>query len=314
MPRRSRILPATIAAGATAFALAALALRRGSVRSYASLNDRRPGLGPDGVLAGAEALDLPAIRPPRDCAVLLLHGFGDTPQSVGYLAGFLQESGYRVRAPLLPGHGRTLRVFGASTARQWLQHARAEYDRLNGAHERVVLIGQSMGGALATVLATERAPAALVLLAPYLGMPRSLAAFARLFRLWSPLLPYVGSGGDASIVDEVERTRSLAYGAVTGAVLAQLREAVLLARRAAPQVTAPMLLVQSHRDHRIAGSVTRTAFARFGSARKRLVWLDDGGHVLTADRGRDRLFALLVAWLDAELARQELPKPGEGAS
>ena len=312
--RRPALVSLGIAAGAAALGVAALAVRRGSLRSHALLLDQRPGLGADGVLTGAEALDLPATRGGTGRAVLLLHGFGDTPQSVAYLAGYLQESGYRVRAPLLPGHGRTLRLFGVSTAHQWLQHARAEYDRLRDEHGRVVLIGQSMGGALATVLAAERTPAALVLLAPYLGMPGSLSALARLHRLWTPLLPYVGSGGDASIVDEVERARSLAYGAVSGAVLAQLREAVLLARAAAPRVSAPMLLVQSHRDHRIAESVTRAAFARFGSARKRLVWLDDGGHVLAADRGRDRLFALLVAWLDAELAREELPKRAGGAS
>src|SRR5688500_7618916 len=62
---------------------------------------RRLPLGDDGVVRGAGALTLGG-DPGR--AVLVLHGFGDTPQSVAELAHALHADGWTVRVPLLPGH------------------------------------------------------------------------------------------------------------------------------------------------------------------------------------------------------------------
>lgn len=298
-----------------ALAVVALASRRAAIRRHAPILDLRAGLGPDGILAGAEPLDLPtspAAGESRDGgrAALVLHGFGDTPQSVAYLAGYLNAHGWHVRAPLLPGHGRTLRSLDRATADDWLDHAAGELASLRASHGTVVLIGQSMGGALATILAArEPAPPALVLLAPYLGMPAGVRRLARLHRVWSPVLPFVSSASEGSILDDAERVRSLAYGAVSGAAMRQLLEVVERARRAAPAVTAPLLLVQSRQDNRIAESVTREAFASFGSTDRELVWMDEGGHVLTVDRGRERLFQLVTAWLEHELRPDGRARP-----
>lgn len=296
---RPTALAAAIAALAAAAAtVAVVASRRASLSRYAALLDGRLGLGADGVVAGAGTIDLPHDDG-GDRAALILHGFGDTPQSVAPLATHLHASGWTVRAPLLPGHGRTLREFGRSSAADWLECAAQEMVELQGTHNRVVLIGQSMGGALATILAAASPPPGLVLLAPYLDMPPRVRRLTRLQRLWSLPLPYVDSGGgEESILDETERARSLAYGAVNGRVLRQLLNLVERARAAYPLVHSPLLIAQSHRDNRIAEDVTRNAFARFGSTQKRLVWLDEGGHVLAVDHGRERLFALVQTWLD----------------
>ena len=51
----------------------------------------------DGVITGAEPFDLARPGAP---AVLVLHGGGDTPQSMRALAEFLFARGYSVRVPL----------------------------------------------------------------------------------------------------------------------------------------------------------------------------------------------------------------------
>ncbi|HEU4630393.1 MAG TPA: alpha/beta fold hydrolase [Gemmatimonadaceae bacterium] len=296
-----------LATGLTAgLALVALAL---ATRRRALLRHAPPDIataaGADDVRPGAEPIDLPAPPGARDDrAALLLHGFGDTPQSLAYLAGYLQAAGWAVRVPLLPGHGRTVRRFAASCADDWIAHARGELTDLRRRHARVALVGQSMGGALAAILAAERpAPDAVVLLAPYLAMPARLRHLSRMQALWSPVLPFLASGGERSILDDAERARSLAYGVVSGRLLAELRAVVERAAAALPAVTSPTLVVQSRRDHRIAPVACERAVARLGARRTRLVWLDEGGHVLAVDRGRERVFALVAAWLDAELAR-----------
>lgn len=282
----------------------ALAARRRALRLHAPPLDGTTR-APDDIRPGAEPIDLPAPPDARDDrAVLLLHGFGDTPQSLAYLAGYLQAAGWAVRVPLLPGHGRTVRRFAASRATEWIAHARAELVELRRRHARVAVVGQSMGGAIATILAAEPpAPDAVALLAPYLAMPAHLRHLSRAHALWSPVLPFLASGGERSILDAAERARSLAYGVVSGRLLAELRMVVERAAAVLPRVVPPTLVVQSRRDHRIAPEACERAVARLGARRKRLVWLDEGGHVLAVDRGRERVFALVAAWLDAELAR-----------
>src|SRR5262245_5243380 len=46
-------------------------------------------------------------------ALLLLHGYNDSPYSVDHIARAVHAAGWTVRVPLLPGHGRTLRAFDA---------------------------------------------------------------------------------------------------------------------------------------------------------------------------------------------------------
>jgi esterase/lipase len=75
-------------------------------------------------MIGAEPFDLEA---PNGRAVLLIHGGGDTPQTLRYLADALHAQGYAVRAPLLPGHGRMVREFCDVDADVWLDAVRATH-------------------------------------------------------------------------------------------------------------------------------------------------------------------------------------------
>jgi carboxylesterase len=286
---------------ALAVALVAIAGRRRSSAVERAVAARLP-LGPDGVIVGAGPIHREGSR--AGSAALLLHGFGDTPQALGYLADALHERGWTVHAPLLPGHGRTLREFAASRAEQWERAAIDAYDALRARHERVVVVGLSMGGALATLCA-RRDPAipAVVLLAPYLEMPARLRRLARLHACWSPFAPFVVSGGERSILDERERPRNLAYGAVGGIMLRELLRIVERATAALPELRAPTLVVHTRDDHRIAPAAAERAFARIGAAERRLVWVDDSGHLVTVDRERERIFELAVDWLERHAGR-----------
>ena len=80
-----------------------------------------------------------------------------TPANVRLVAEALAARGCGVYAPLLPGHGRTVRALAASTGDQWLRCAREGYDRLRAAGcGRIVPVGLSLGGILAGLLASER--------------------------------------------------------------------------------------------------------------------------------------------------------------
>jgi carboxylesterase len=210
----------------------------------------------------------------------------------------LAELGWTVRAPLLPGHGRNIDAFAASDADAWLEAARAELAILTAAHPEVAVIGLSMGGALAAVLAAESLEVgSLVLIAPYLAMPPVPRLVARFHRVVATFAPIIAGRGARSIRDKTESVRNLAYGQATPQLLAELCLTVRRGWAALPHVEVPTLYIQSHFDNRISPAVAERAFARLGAAQKRLEWIDDGSHIITVDFGRERVNAAVAHWL-----------------
>lgn len=253
--------------------------------------------GPIGIIRGAEPLALEA--PGAAMGVVLLHGFGDTPQTVASLARALRDRGYDVDAPLLPGHGRTLKEFAKSTRSEWLVEARRAHASMRARHTRVALVGLSLGGALAArVAADDPDLAALVLLAPYLDTPPWLRVLTQAAPAIGVVMPYVGGDGSQSIHDPAARAEALAYGAATPQLVRELVRAADDARAQLPRVTAPTLYVQSKEDNRITPEVAARAFASIGAHSKQLEMLSGCGHVLTVDFCRDKVASLVIDWLD----------------
>jgi carboxylesterase len=248
------------------------------------------------MIPGAEPLALTA--PGAAMGVVVLHGFGDTPQTVAALAHRLRESGFDVSAPLLPGHGRTLKEFAQSNGSEWLASAREAHAAMRARHARVALVGLSLGGALAaTVAADDPELAALVLLAPYVDAPPMLRLLVRAAPAIGVVMPYVGGEGAQSIHDPEARAQALAYGATTPQLVRELVRAADAARAALPRVTAPTLYLQSTEDNRITETVARRAFAMLGSRTKKLEMLTGCGHVLTVDYCRERVATMVIEWL-----------------
>jgi carboxylesterase len=280
---------------------AVLLLRARAVARARETVGERLTRGPDGIVVGASPIDLPADG---RYGLLLLHGFGDTPQTLHYLADHLHAQGWGVRAPLLPGHGRTLDEFAASRAGQWVDFAREELVALRARYENVAIVGLSMGGAIATILASDVGDVrALVLLAPYLSMPTRLRRAAGVYRILGVLFPFLRGGGDRSIRDPIEAARNLAYGFATPRLVFELRRIVDRARAAAPGVSAPTLVVQSRQDNRIAPDAAERAFSLFRVRDRRFLWTEGNGHIVTVDYGRQVVFAAVADWLETHVRR-----------
>lgn len=281
------------------------ALAAGARAVYPRFLERRErqrlAVGPDGIIPGAAAIDLPRAGAP---GVLLLHGGGDTPQVLSDLATYLHRRGYSVRVPLLSGHGRALPELAMASAAQWHDDARIALEGLRETHRSVALVGLSMGGALAIELAAERDDiAALVLLAPYLAMPAPLRRLATTTDLWGWLLPYFSSRGGKSIHDPAAAARTLGRGLWTPAALRAFSEVVARAAELLPRVNAPTLVIQSVQDNRISRESTQLAFERLGSTDKKLIWVEGAGHVITVDFGYERVFQLTGEWLEKHRRR-----------
>ena len=285
-------------------ALIALAIVIGGVAAWRTWYVRRVERedaarprGAAGVLLGAEAFELERANAP---AVLLVHGAGDTPQTLRGLGEFLHARGFAVSAPLLPGHGRTVREFREVSAKQWRTTLHAAFEDLRRRHRWVGMVGLSLGGALSALEAADRDDLpALVLLAPFVGLPWTLRVAVALSGVAGLVTPYFPSSDPRSVRDPVAAAKGLAFGVFTPAAAQALREVADDAFEALDRVRAPTLIVQSPEDNRVAPAVAERALHRLGCTDKRLEWVRDGGHVITVDFGRDRVFALTLAWLES---------------
>jgi carboxylesterase len=250
-----------------------------------------------GTVPGAEEINM---QEGNSHGVLLLHGFGDTPQTLRLLARELHADGYDVVAPLLPGHGRNVESFMRSRRGDWLACARVEFARLRATHESVVLGGLSMGGALAAVLAAENPDTpSLVLMAPYLDMTPKVKLAAASQWIWNSAAGARRSTSPSSILDPSEREKNLGYGGVySGRLLYELWRLTAIARSSLSAITAPTLLIQSRTDPRVAPVVAENAFAAIGAQEKKLVWIEGAGHVITVDYGRAKVFEEVKTWIN----------------
>ena len=254
----------------------------------------------EGIILGAESVRLLGTR---SGAVLLLHGYNDSPQSIASTAEAFHARGWTVWAPLLPGHGRTLQAFARSRAEDWLHEARNRLAELQSSHTEVAVGGLSMGGAIAFVLAAENPSVrAVVAFAPYLHVSRPL----RLIEAFAPLAAlgarYVWSGGTRSVRDTVAGDRMIAYRRSTPQLLVQLDRIARRAHDSLARVHQSVMVVQSREDNRIPALVAEESFRRIGSMDKTLHWVTGSGHVVTLDFGHEEVARVAADWLESRLA------------
>ncbi len=292
-----------LALAATAAAVVALLVRRGlHARSVEGAFERRYAgkRSFQFVIAGAEAFTLTGHD---DRAIVLLHGYNDSPQTMRSPARAFSDAGWTVYAPLMPGHGRSLQSFADSTADQWIEAGRAAVREARSRHARVAVGGLSMGGAIATVLAAEFAAVqGVVLFAPFFVTSRRMKLIASVWPLLAVWAKYL-TGGNASksIRDPEARAKIIAYGCSTPRLLHEIERVVRRARAALPKVTQPVFMAQSTDDYRIPPAQAEAAFAALGSHDKTLHWTTGNGHVITMDYGNEALSAEAVAWLEQRM-------------
>ena len=102
-------------------------------------------------------LETRRIIPGAKNAILFLHGIAGSPNQFRLLMPLekLVPSDWSVYNLRYPGHGGDVRDFGRSNIRQWRSYARAAFLELSENHEKVLIVGHSMGTLFAMQLAVE---------------------------------------------------------------------------------------------------------------------------------------------------------------
>jgi carboxylesterase len=246
------------------------------------------------IMPGAEPFDFPGGEgPDGDTGVLLVHGFTGTPMSLRPWGEHLAAEGFRVRCPLLPGHGTRWQDCNASNEDQWVAAVQDAYASLAAECDRVVVAGLSMGGTLAIRLAELRPdePAGLILVNPSLLTQRLdaklLPLLARLTPSWAPIASDIEKPG----------VTELAYDKLPTRAMMGLRRLWAVTRADLARVTTPVLAFRSATDHIVEPVSTEILLAGISSTDVTEVVLEDSYHVATLDHDAPTIFTRSAEWI-----------------
>lgn len=237
-------------------------------------------------------------------AVLLVHGFASTPAEMRPLAAPLAQSGLAVHGLLLPGHGESPEALETTPWTAWYEAVAAKVDALAHTHERVYGVGFSTGGALllrVAALEPTRLRALVCLSAPVM-----LTGFGKLF----PVIEKLGITRKLrfwpkplrDIRDAAARRAYPSYRKLPLRAVGTLRDLLADVRGRLGDVHAPLLVVQSRRDHTVAHKNARLILEGVSSPVRESLILRESFHVITVDREREQVARSVVDFLDRQRA------------
>lgn len=231
------------------------------------------------------------LRSGQPKACLLLHGLASSPWELSDLGRFLHQNGWTVLAPLLTDlKDHEQDGFSRLSPETWLAPARQSLARLLDEGLPTTVIGTSLGGVVAAILAAEEPRITCLVLAnpPFLYRHPLLRALI----LW----PLPLKGLPAKIPEEAEEEYFPYFPFKALRVLhAMARQAL----RTAGEVRQPLLLLSSAKDRSVHPAGLRRFLRRAASIPKTLHILPDAPHSPFAPhyKGNRRVFELVLPFL-----------------
>jgi carboxylesterase len=222
----------------------------------------------------------------KEVGILLVHGFTGSPASMRPWAEYLNQRGYTVKVPLLPGHGTTPHDLNLVKWQEWPAKVESDLQELLRTCRKVFICGLSMGGGTTINIATRYSKdlAGIILVNPMIHVkfvPHQLAwAISRFQKMRD------------SVGDDIKRPGITEYGydALPAVGVYELLKMLHYTRKRLHDVTAPMLLFHSVDDHTLPVTNTEIVMKGVGSRQKQRIELVNSYHVATLDYDQEVIF------------------------
>ncbi len=237
------------------------------------------------VLPGAE----PFMHRGGPTGCLLIHGFTATPQEMRGLGEHLASQGHTALGIRLAGHGTRPADLARSRWGDWLASVDDGYRILRAACDRVVLLGLSLGGALALLASTRYPAAGVVAMSTPLLPTGGPIRFG--LRPLSLVYPFVLKR-PAHWRDPNAARERVAYPSYPTRALVEVSRVLQVLRASLGSIDVPVLLIHSREDTLVPPKNSQAIFdgLRSADADKQLVLIDHSTHVITCDAARGQVF------------------------
>lgn len=238
----------------------------------------------------------------REPACLLVHGFRGSTEVFRELAEFLSSSQITVNALLLPGHGRKVNALAASRWQNWNNAVESAYLHLKEVHEKIFIVGFSLGGLIALRIASRHPVDGVVAISPLISInpkrygllsPSLQVSLAR-FLLFTRILKS-NSLPDVLDRDALEKLNTHPFHPIEAC--RSLLELVDTSQAEIRRVRCPLLVQQSRHDQVVDPQSVQDFYDEVVSGDKKLTWYEDSGHELLLDREKEAVFGEILAFI-----------------
>jgi carboxylesterase len=225
---------------------------------------------------------------------LCIHGFTGAPYEVEPLVEYLNDrTDWIFCVPTLPGHGELLDLKGIKYD-QWIEHAEDELKLLMEKCDTIYIIGFSMGGLIASYLASKYPINKLVLLsaAAYYLNPKQLAADIKMF---------IHDSLHGNLINnELFQRYKRKIKETPLAATMQFRKLVSFVRPILPQVEIPTFIAQGECDGIVPPKSAEYLYRTIRSQQKRLTYIKHSKHHICYCEEKEALFSQVLSFLRAD--------------
>lgn len=239
--------------------------------------------------------DAPGSGAKKKIGVLLIHGFTGSPAGMRPWAEYLNNLGYTVRTPLLPGHGTRPEDLNLVKWQEWPAKVEAELTILLQSCEKVFICGLSMGGGTTLNVAARysRQLAGIILVNPMIHVKFVPHQLAWIISRFQKLRDSVG--------DDIKKpgVTEHGYDHLPAVGVYQLLKMLSYTRKRLHDVTVPVQLFHSVEDHTLPVTNTEIILKEIGSRDKQRIELINSYHVATLDYDAEIIFENSRVFIEA---------------
>lgn len=252
----------------------------------------------------------------------LVHGLTGTAKEMGSIAQRLNKQGFSVAAPLMLNHNKSISTLKRTSWKEFYNSIRDEFIKYTNDYENIFVAGLSFGALIGILLAHEfpQKIKALNCFSPTLfydgwGNPRSRVFLPIVYR--TPLkywfyfkeeYPYglknerlrskVESFYKEAKLFDYSKVHLYGYPVIPVSCMYQnyllAKEVISLLK----DIRTPIQLLQAREDDVTSPKNSNYIYENIGSSDKKIIFLEDSYHIITADQERDKVAEETVAFFE----------------
>jgi len=248
---------------------------------------------------------------------MVIHGFTGAPKEMRWLGEYLNQKGYTVLGIRLTGHATQPEDMIRSRWQDWLLSVEDGYNLLRSCTDQVFLLGLSMGGILSLTFASRfgacpacasaagtgegagrRVQGVVAMSTPYELPDDPRIRWAKLISHFIPYVPKGDETPDAGWFDKEAFNQHVSYPNNPIRSVAELNQLMAVMHDSLPKIQVPVLLIHSRDDDYIVKDSMAQIYEHLGTADKEMLWVEGGGHVITEEPTRGRVFEAAAGFIE----------------
>ena len=212
---------------------------------------------------------------------------------------YLNQQGYTCLGVRLTGHATHPEDMIRSRWTDWVASVEDGYHILCGLTDDIFLVGLSMGGILALLMAAHLDVKGVIAMSTPARLPTDYPVwFLKLVSFFMPYRPKSKEPPGSGWFDKVAYRDHVAYAKNPVRATAELKKLILEMRTALPTLNVPVLLMHSKDERYILPENMESIYDELINASdKTKLTITGSGHVLSRDASREQVFEAAVTFI-----------------